>query len=450
MAGSEREAADRHYNCGNDLLKAGQDEAALAEYRIAIALDPQHAAALNNLGSLMRDRGDLDGATDCYQRAIAARPDLCGIYNNLALVELQRHRPLAAVGLLRQALGCTRTDPDSWNYLGGALLAINRPDAALPCFRRAVLLQPDLQGARLGASLALLALGKLSEGWAEYEFRLENPVICEPAFPFKRPRWRGEPIAGKTILLEAEQGLGDTIQFARYAPLVAARGARVVLRVQEPLAPLLAQLAEMTITAKDMPPPFDVHCPLMSLPNVFATDLTSIPATVPYLAADPARRERWARLLGTHRRRRIGLSFSGSAENSDDPLRSIPAGDLVRSLAAPNHELHVLQTDIRPPDVMALAQFPGVTVHADALTDFAETAALAAHMDLIVTIDTSVAHLAGALGLPTWILLPYAADFRWMRDRTDSPWYPTARLFRQPALRAWQPVLAHVAEAAHS
>jgi hypothetical protein len=249
------------------------------------------------------------------------------------------------------------------------------------------------------------------------------------------------------MLVYAEQGVGDTIQFARYLPLLRSRGARVVLQAQTPLLTLLRPLADSVIGRDEALPEFDFHCPLMSLPLGFGTELASIPADIPYVRADPALVARWRRRLGARGRRRVGIAFSGNPDHMMDALRSIPASDFSPVLRCEGVDFHVLQTEIRDADAAVLPRYPHVHIHAEALRDFADTAALISLMDLVISVDTSVAHLAGAIGRPLWILLQYSADFRWMQQRNDTPWYPTARLFRQPAMRQWHQVIDAVAAA---
>jgi hypothetical protein len=324
------------------------------------------------------------------------------------------------------------------------LLALDRPEEALEWFRRAVQQDPHQVQARFGAAMALLVMANFRDGWVAYESRWLDPRFREGTPDFSDQPWLGqESVAGRTLYVHAEQGLGDTIQFVRYAPLLRARGARVVLEVQPPLVPLMRDLADVVIAAGDAVPDYDFRCPLLSLPLAIGTGLATIPADIPYLRADPARRAAWAERLGPRERLRVGVAWSGAADHPEDAIRSIPAATFLPPLAATGAELHVIQKDIRAGDEVAAA---GLAVHADRLADFAETAALISELDLVISADTSVAHLAGALGVPTWILVQFSADFRWLRKRTDSPWYPTVRLFRQAERNAWLPVIATVAE----
>jgi tetratricopeptide (TPR) repeat protein len=404
--------AELHYNLGNALLAANQPATAEASFRAAIEIRPEHAGARNNLGNALRNQGRHREALEQYEVALAVQPDYCGTLTNIGL----------------------------------ALLALYRPDEALKWLRRAVERDRGQAQAQFGEAIALLTLGNYRDGWIAYESRWLDPKFRENERKFADLPWLGrESVAGRTILLHAEQGLGDTIQFVRYAPLLRRRGARVVLDVQAPLVSLLRDLADAVIAQGDALPPYDLHCPLLSLPLAFGTELATIPAGIPYLQADPAKRAIWAARLGTRTRLRVGIAWSGAAYHPGDASRSIPAALFLAPLAAVGVELHVIQKDIRAGDAAAVAAVRGLRMHADLLHDLTETAALISELDLVISADTSVAHLAGALGRPVWIMV--AADFRWMRHRTDSPWYPTARLFRQTARGAWPPVIAEVAAA---
>ncbi len=444
------DVAPTQYNLGNALLAAGRKEDAAARFRTALGLDPTHAGAHNNLGNALRALGRLDEAVACYRRAVALRPDLAGAHNNLGSTLLALHRPAEAETALRAALRCRPDDADACNNLGGALLARDRPEEALAQFRRAVALDAAQVQARFGESLALLALGRYREGWAAYESRWLDPRFCEDERSYEVPLWRNAPgstIAGRTLLLHAEQGLGDTIQFVRYVPLVRRLGARVVLEAQAPLLRLLDGMADAMIEAGADLPPCDAHCPLLSLPLAFGTELPTIPATIPYLRSDTALTAAWRQALGPRTGLRVGLSISGSPEHPEDALRSIPAALLRQLLLLPGVEFHLVQKQLRESDAAVLRELPGVRIHADRLSDFADTAALLAALDLLVSVDTSVAHLGGALGLPVWLLVQSNADFRWLRVRSDSPWYPTLLLFRQTEPQRWEPALARVADA---
>ena len=439
------DAVELHYNLGNALLAAGRPDEAGPCFRAALARNPAHAGAHNNLGNTLRAAGELEAAIASYKRTLELRPEYFGSLNNIGSALIALHRPQEALEYLHRSLRAQPDYAEACNNLGGALLALDQPEAAADWFARAIELDPEHVQARFGEGLARLSLGDFARGWPGYEARWHDPAFLKDTPDYARPPWRGnEDVAGRVMLVHAEQGLGDTIQFARYVPLLRAKGARVVLQVQAPLVGLLRHLAEDVLADSEPPPPHDLRCPLLSLPLAFATDTTTIPRDIPYVRADAERVDFWARRLGKRTRRRIGVAWSGSAEHPDDAIRSIAAAKLLTALSRHDVELHAVQKDIRDAD---MPDASSSRLHGDALTDFAETAALLACLDLVITVDTSVAHLAGAMGVPTWILLQRSADFRWLRNRTDSPWYPSARLFRQTTDGAWDQVIAEVARA---
>jgi tetratricopeptide (TPR) repeat protein len=438
------------YNLGNALLACGEAEAAEARFRAALALQPTHAGAWNNLGNLLRARGNIAEAAECYRQAVTLRPDAAGSHNNLGSALLALHRAREAAACFAEAVRLQPDYADAYNNLGGAQLALDQPEDAARAFRRAVDLDPSQAQARFGEALAFLSLGRFAEGWEAYESRWLDPRFNEGVRAYATPRWNGESVAGRTVLLHCEQGLGDSIQFVRYVPLVRARGARVVLEAPAPLLGLFAGLADEVVSDKADLPPHDFHCPLLSLPRLFGTDMHSIPADVPYLHPDPALAAAWARTLGPATKPRIGIAFSGSEEHPEDALRSIPLARLRPLLDLQDAEFHVVQKDIRADDARTLREMPGVRAHHDRLETFADTAALLTQIDLMISVDTSVAHLGAALARPVWILVQFNADFRWLRVRTDSPWYPTVRLFRQSQPLAWETEIDRIVEAVRS
>lgn len=445
---AEPERPELRFDFANALLAAERPEEAAVQFRHLLERYPDHVGVLTNLGNALHSMGRHAEALEPYHRAVALRPEVAGALNNVGNVLMALHRPAEAEPYLRRAVEADPAYAQAANNLGGALLALDRPAEALTWFRRAMALDPDPFHATFGAAIAQLTLGEYRQGWRDYAARWRDPRFTIDVPDYTTPTWDGGGvILGRRMLLHCEQGLGDTIQFVRYAPLVRARGAHVVLQIQAPLAGLVAHLADAVvpqgvIARDEAVPPHDLRCPLLSLPRAFGTRLATIPAGVPYLAAEPGRIAAWRDRLGPATRRRIGVAFSGSPEHPDDALRSIQAARLLAALA--DADIHVLQRDIRPVDEAALV---GAHVHSADLADFRDTAALLAAMDLVVSVDTSIAHLAGAMGRPVWILLQFAGDFRWLRTRTDSPWYPTARLFRQPRAGDWETPLAEVAAA---
>jgi hypothetical protein len=292
-----------------------------------------------------------------------------------------------------------------------------------------------------------LTLGDFDGGWKEYEWRWKTGALAAQRRQFKAPLWLGDaPVSGKTILLHAEQGFGDTIQFIRYAPLLASRGAKVVCEVQPELLSLLSRFDGIDVIAKGEPlPPFDLHCPLLSLPFAFGTKLETIPASIPYLAPSAERLAHWRDRL-PRGGPRAGFVWSGSSSHKNDSNRSIPLARLAALFADPSLACFSLQCELRDADNEALRGLPNLVQLGGGLRDFADTAAVISLLDVVISVDTSVAHLAGALGKPVVILLPYAADFRWMRGCDETPWYPTAKLFRQPAFGDWDSVIARLSD----
>jgi Flp pilus assembly protein TadD len=419
-------------NFGNALMRAENAVEAEAAYRAALHQKPDHVGALNNLGNALMVLGRPGEALAQYEQAHALLPQSWGTQNNIATALLALHRPTEAEAVLRRVLEILPDYAQAANNLGGALLAQDRLEEAAAWFEHAIGIEPSLRQAVFGLAMARLGMGDFAAGWDAYESRWDDPRFAAEHGVSRLPIWRGEDIGGARILLTAEQGFGDTIQFARYAALVARRGATPVLAVQPALVDLLRPLAETVPIGDEAGCAW--HCPLLSLPHRFATTLATIPPVT--LTADPSRVAAWRERLGPATRKRIGLVISGDPTHSDDAQRSLPAAHLAPLLAL-EAEFHLLQPDLR--DALA-----SVVQHD--LTDFSQTAALASLMDLVISVDTAGAHLAASLGIPTWILLPHAADWRWLRGRGDSPWYPTVRLFRQSTRGDWGGVIAKVRE----
>ena len=352
------------------------------------------------------------------------------------------------------ALGnSVRLEPNraaAFNDLAAALFVLGRDAEALACLRRALDLHPGLPEAEETDAIWLLRYGRFKEGWRKYEARFDTSANRRLRRPFSQPQWRGEPLQGRTILLHAEQGFGDALQFVRYAPLVAARGGRVILEVYPGIEPLLTRMPGITqiVTTGQPLPPFELHCSLLSLPLAFKTEFDSIPATLPYLSVPEDYLSRWRTRLGPRHGLRVGIAWSGNPKHRDDARRSIPLETFSTLLPdRPGIEFHILQTQIRDTDKAALTACPHLRDHAPHLLDFADTGALVTLMDVVISVDTSVAHLAGALDRPVWLLLAHLADWRWLLERDDSPWYPSAWLLRQPEPGDWASVLAEVSAA---
>jgi tetratricopeptide (TPR) repeat protein len=334
---------------------------------------------------------------------------------------------------------------------GNTLHELKRFEEALASYDRALMLQPDYAEAHFNEAFCRLLIGDLDRGWKKHEWRWETAHQRNGKRNFAQPQWTGQQdIAGKTILLHAEQGFGDTIQFCRYVPHVVERAGRVILEVPKPLRELMSTLPGVAqIVSKGDPlPDFDIHCPLLSLPLAIGTRLETIPSATPYLRASKSAVMDWNARLGPRSRPRIGLAWSGHPMHKNDHNRSIGLSTLLPRLGL-NATYVSLQKDVRVADTELLKERADILQFGDALGDFSDTAALISNLDLVISVDTSVAHLGGALAKPVWVLLPFVPDWRWLLDREDSPWYPTARLFRQDETRQWDNVIARVQAALH-
>ena len=436
---------------------------AVVSYDRALTLAPDRADCHVNRGFSLYYLDRLQAALASYDRALALAPRDATIlfYRAQALRRLDRCEE--ALADLDQTLTRKPDFAPAYNLRGETLASLTRYNEAAAQFELALKHDPKFMPARLNLGLTRLLRGDFHRGWRDYEFRWSNPRAERREF--RAPLWLGkESLVGKTILLHAEQGFGDTIQFARYAPLAAERGAKVILEVQAELKTLMSRMAgvaavlgqaeertrESRIDGAPVPlareqdlPPFDYHCPLLSLPLAFKTDLGTVPARIPYLGADPERAHIWRARLGQRRSPLIGLAWSGNRFHWQDRNRSIALNCLAPLLSQPLSFVS-LQKAASETDARLMAGLPNLMHLGDELADFDDTAAVINSLDLVVTIDTAVAHLAGAMGKPTWILLPHAPEWRWMLDREDTPWYPTARLFRQKRRGDWESVIERV------
>jgi tetratricopeptide (TPR) repeat protein len=438
---------EAHYNLGQARQSLGRPSEARECYQRAIELRPDYAEAHNALGVLLAQK-DPEPALASFRRAIAARPAYADAYNNMGIALQALGRYEEAVASYKQALALKPDHADAYNNLGLALRSLNRHEEALNCFEIAQAIKPDHVDAQLGEGLVRLALGDYAAGWKKYAWRHLTANFSGGKKRPAQPLWLGNwDISGKTILLHGEQGLGDTIMFARYVPLVAQRGAKVILAVQRPLAAVMATLkGPSVVRGQGEPvPPFDGYCPLPTLPLAFRTRVETIPADIPYLAAPADRLAKWRPVFQALARPRIGLMWAGALS----PIfrRSIPLRLLLPLLALREFHFVALQKEVPDEDAPLLDSTGMATFLGERQADLADTAAMISLLDLVITIDTSVAHLAGAMGKPTWVLLPFSTDWRWLRDRSDNPWYPTARLFRQPAPGDWESVVTQVATA---
>jgi tetratricopeptide (TPR) repeat protein len=427
------------------LLEIGELEEAVAQLRKLIQFKPQDVRALNNLGLALTRLRRFDEAVTVLDRAVALDPDLAEAINNRGNVLRRIDRMEEAMADFDRAIALKPDYAHAYANRAACLDDLARPEEALANYNTALALKPDYGDAHWNLAINRLRVGDFKTGWAEAEWRLRAPSLRVHRRHWNRPLWLGsEPIAGKTLLLFNDEGLGDAIQFCRYIPHLAERGAKVVLEIDGPLKELLSSVAGLTqcVAKGGALPDHDFHCPLMSLPLAFGTTIDTIPSTVPYISAD-RHTKRWETFLGSTGRPPIGIVWSGSPTHANDRNRSIPLKAMT-SLLDVGAQFVSLQKNLRENDLATLRERSDILDAAPEIESFADTAALIQHLDLVISVDTSVAHLAGALGLPVWVLLPYVADYRWLIDRDDSPWYPTARLFRQTANRDYADVLDRV------
>jgi tetratricopeptide (TPR) repeat protein len=467
-------------HCGTLLCQLGRFEEARTVYGRLLALQPDNVGALNNLGNALIELGCSEEALGCFDRALARRPDYVEAVMNRSVALRNLKRIEEALEGIDRAVALRPDLADAHCIRGNVLQRLNRLEESLAALDRTLALRPDYAKAWVDRSLVLKALGRIDEsladcaraqaiepeyaeahfceslcrlslgdfraGWEKYEWRWRI-AACPGMPPFAQPMWRGhEALAGRTILLHAEQGFGDTIQFGRYAKRVAEAGARVLLEVQPELKALMARLeGPSAVFAKGEPlPDFDLHCPLLSLPLAFDTRLETIPGATPYLSADPRRIEAWGQRLGPARGPRVGLAWSGRPAHFNDHNRSRRLAELA-PLFGVEADFVSLQKEVAEADRETLAACPDLRRYGEDIRDFSDTAAIVHHLDLVISVDTSVAHLAGAMGKPVWVLLPSNPDWRWLLEGETSPWYPTVRLFRQDRVAGWPETIRRVA-----
>jgi tetratricopeptide (TPR) repeat protein len=431
--------AEACHNLGVTRTMQQRPDEAIAAYEQAIRIRPHYPEPHNNLGALMQALRQDDRATYHYQEALRLAPDSLEVRYNLALLNQERDRLEEAVSSYRELLGRKPDHAEARNNLGNTLLALRLPHDAIGCYRQTLADNPASAEARWNLGVANLLLGRFDEGWEGHEWRFRQKGAAPRVFP--QPMWDGSELHDRRILLHAEQGLGDTLQFVRYASLVKQRGGHVILECQEPLYRLLSTVRGVDqLIAKGSPlPAFDCHAPLLSLPGIFRTTLATVPTEVPYIHVGPEAVEHWRETIaaqaGSRTGLKVGLTWAGNPLHKNDRNRSLPARGLEALAGLENVVFFGLQKGPAPECGLETIDLVGQS------RDFFDTAAILLNLDLIVSVDTSVAHLAGALGRPVLTLLPFAPDWRWMLDRADSPWYPSMKLYRQARRKDWMEVI---------
>lgn len=440
---------DAYYNLGNVLVRLGRVADAAASFRRAWELRPDYVDCINNYALALIDLGRAKEATVLLGHAARLNANQPYTLNNLGLAYTATGEYEKAEAVLEQSLSLAPRSVDAWNNLANCYRAAGQLDRAMAAFEVALSVDPEHVSARWNRSLCLLESGDFERGWAEFEWRLRKPESRVRSFP--QPMWQGEPLRGKTILLHAEQGWGDTFQFLRFAPLLQRLGAKVILLCPRPLVPLCSRTPGVGIVHPDdsPPPPFDVHLPLMSLPHRLSLRLETIPSE-PYLVADPTLSSIWKDRLEKYGGFKLGIAWQGNPKNKSDRMRSTALAQFQTLANVPGVQLFSLQQGAGVEQLASIRNdFQIVDLGrecSEEVGSFRQTAAILPHLDLIVTVDTAIAHLAGAMGVPTWIILSAQADWRWLRERSDTPWYPKTRLFRQRTLNDWSDVFQRMAD----
>lgn len=439
--------AESYNNLGIIFQEKGQFARAAAFYRKAIALNPGFAEAYCNVGNLYRETGAFDDALSHFQKTILLAPSFALPHYNLGILYKDLGRLDDAEASYRKAIECDPSFAHAYNNLGNILKDQGKIDEVKALYRKAISVDPDLAIAHFNLATVSLLSGEMQEGWREYEWRWRTKEFLAHRRNFDKPQWDGVWRRGSRVLLYAEQGFGDTIHFIRYAQLMAQQGIRVAVQCQLELTGLLQNLAYLeSVTAYDEQiPDFDFYCPLMSLPGVFKTTLENIPAFIPYLYPDSSLVQKWKQRVSRNSSTlKVGLVWAGGQAMKKDPQRSFPFETYLPLVKNDNCIFYSLQKGLPAQEASCLPQGAGFIDYMDEIHDFSDTAALIENLDLIISVDTAIVHLAGAIGKPVWTLLPFVPDWRWMLSRDDSPWYPAMRLFRQTSPGVWESVIEQI------
>ena len=423
-------------------------EEALSSYHKAISINKDYTEAYYNRGNVLHKLKRLEEALSSYDKAISLHEDYAEAYSNRGLVLQDLKRLEEALSSYDKAISLHEDYAEAYSNRGTVLEELKRLDEALSSYEKAISINKDYAEAYWNSSICYLLAGNFNEGWARYEWRWQSKSISKTAGirKFSQPLWLGtEVLKDQTIFLYAEQGLGDTIQFSRYVSLVAGLGAKVVLEVQPSLVKLLSYLEGISqiISKGDKLPNFDYQCPLMSLPLAFKTELKTIPSVSKNISSDEKKVEKWQAILGEKTKPRVGIVWSGAVNHKNDLQRSLKLSQLITHLPS-DYEYLSLQKEISDVDKEVLIECCKIKHFGDDLKDFTDTAALCELIDIVISVDTSVAHLAGTLGKNTWVLLPYSPDWRWLLDRNDSPWYSSVKLYRQEKINDWESALVNI------
>jgi tetratricopeptide (TPR) repeat protein len=441
--------ADAHFNLANVLLDQGKPAEAVASYEQALQVRPDFADAYTNLGHALRDLGKLKESVASYERAARLRPDNAEFHYNMGQALRREDRLDEALVYFQRALQLRPDYAEAYADLAITYQFLGRMQEALANFEPALCLRPDYAEAHLAKASTLLAVGDFEAGWREYEWRFRWKEFPTPPLPGSQTPWDGTPLHGHTLLIRAaEQGLGDTLQFMRYASLLQESGGQVIVEAQPALLPLLRTCSGVAVAFPpgEECPPYDVYAYLMSIPGLMRTTLATIPAHVPYLSADPELIGRWRDELHSYSGFKIGICWQGNPKHQQDRLRSVPLARFIALAKVPGVQLFSLQVGAGQEQLAKLKDDFNVVDLGQKFdaNSFADAAAVVRNMDLIITADTAIAHLAGALGAPVWVLLLACPDWRWLLQREDSPWYPTMRLFRQRQFGRWDAVFERI------
>jgi tetratricopeptide (TPR) repeat protein len=444
------EFADSYTRLGQALRESGHLEQAIVAFKEAARLQPDRAEAQSNLGVCLMESDRLDEAISTLRKAISLKPEFAGVHANLANALIKVGRFDEAIRANQRAVELNPSDSELHNNLGVSLAHNHCLDDAIAAYQIALQLKPENAQAHVNLAVALLLKGDLKQGFVEYEWRWKIPR--RDIFPIRSasPNWNGDDVRGRTILLLFEQGFGDSIQFIRYAPHLAERGANIIVTCPTELAHLFQAVegVKKVVSAENEVPPHDLQCPLASLPRLFGTTLESIPNRIPYLRPDPARSAKWKEKLRSQINAiRVGLAWAGRKDQTNDLARSMhlkqfaPLAKLRQVTFVSLQKGYAAAQSVHAPVGMDLLDFT------EGINDFADTAARIDNLDLVISVDTATAHLAAAMGKPVWLLLSFSADWRWLLNKNDSPWYPTMRLFRQKRFGDWDEVITRVAQA---